>query len=183
MIFKEDTMIKKLLKLIFKKELDEITKELNYKYDCKLKKMDFIVRQNEMRYGLIKQVFQWLPNAEIIGLEENKTHQELIIVLCNETIYLFGEDYQVFDRVPRIYFEIYDKPQKHIHIIDVLTEDDNIGNGSVAMKALIKHAKKIDAKWIGGTLSNVDDDHADRRNHFYEKFGFNIDDSSIKLEL
>lgn len=169
--------------MIFKKELDEITKELNYKYDCKFKKMDFIVRQNEKRDGFIKQIFREFPDAEIIGLEENKKHQELIIVLCDDTIYLFGENYQVFAGAPRIHFEIRDRPQKHINIIDVLMKDDNIGNGSVAMKALIKHAKKIDAKWIGGTLSNVDDDHADRRNHFYEKFGFNIDDSSIKLEL
>lgn len=176
-------MIKKMVKLIFKKDLDEITKDLNYKYDRKFKEMDLIVSQNERRYGFVKQIFHKFPDAEIIGLEENKEQQELIIVLCGDTIYLFGENYQVPNKAPRIYFKIYETPEKHIHIVDILMKENNIGNGSVAMKALIKYAKKIDAKWIGGTLSSVDDDHADRRNHFYEKFGFNIDNSSIKLEL
>ena len=58
-----------------------------------------------------------------------------------------------------------------------------IGNGTVAMKALLKYAKKINAKWIDGGLSSVDNDHADRRNHFYEKFGFFIKDSQIRLDL
>ena len=68
-------------------------------------------------------------------------------------------------------------------IIDILMEDNNIGNGTVAMKALLKYAKKINAKWIDGGLSSVDNDHADRRNHFYEKFGFVIKDSQIRLDL
>ena len=73
--------------------------------------------------------------------------------------------------------------RKYVHIIDILMEDNNIGNGTVAMKALLKYAKKINAKWIDGGLSSVDNDHADRRNHFYEKFGFVIKDSQIRLDL
>ena len=55
----------------------------------------------------------------------------------------------------------------------------NIDNGTVAMNALIKYAYKIGAKNIDGTLSSVDDDHTDRRNHFYKKFGFVISNSGI----
>ena len=32
-------------------------------------------------------------------------------------------------------------------------------------------------------LLPVDNDHADRRNHYYEKFGFVITDSNICLDL
>lgn len=47
----------------------------------------------------------------------------------------------------------------------------------------INYAKEIGAPKITGSLSPVDDDHADRRNHFYEKFGFNIINSKIELNL
>ena len=51
------------------------------------------------------------------------------------------------------------------------------------MKALIKYAKRNNIKWIEGSLSSVDNDHADRRNHYYEKFGFKIQSSSIRLDI
>lgn len=61
--------------------------------------------------------------------------------------------------------------------------DNEIGNGTIAMNALIKYANKIEAKYIDGTLSPVDDGHADRRNYFYEKFGFVISNAYIRLDL
>ena len=73
--------------------------------------------------------------------------------------------------------------KKYIEIIDVLMVDNNIGNGTIAMKALIKYATKNNIKWIEGYLSSVDNDHADRRNHYYKKFGFEIKGSSIRLEI
>ena len=72
---------------------------------------------------------------------------------------------------------------KYIKIYDILMEDNNIGNGTIAMKALIKYATKNNIKWIEGYLSSVDNDHADRRNHYYKKFGFEIKGSSIRLEI
>ena len=62
-------------------------------------------------------------------------------------------------------------------------EDNDVGNGTIAMKALIKYAKRNNIKWIEGNLSSVDNDHADRRNHYYEKFGFKIQSSSIRLDI
>ena len=73
--------------------------------------------------------------------------------------------------------------KKYIHIDDVLMEDNDVGNGTIAMKALIKYAKRNNIKWIEGSLSSVDNDHADRRNHYYEKFGFKIQSSSIRLDI
>jgi hypothetical protein len=181
-------MKKKICRWIFKNELDEAYTQLNNSYRREMSKIEVVMKQNEKRYGLIKRIFYLFPNAEIIGLDKNKKDEELIIVLNNDTIYLFGERYQGIMGLPRIYFEILTQKrdifeEKYIHIIDVLMEDNNIGNGTVAMNALIKYAKQIKAKSINGELSSVDNDHADRRNHYYEKFGFIINKSRILLEL
>lgn len=186
----EDKMIKKkLCRLIFKKELNEEYKMLNNNYKRELSHIKSVLNENEKRYGLIKRIFHLFPNAEIVGLERNKNDEELIVVINDNTIYLFGEKYQDINGLPRIYFEIKEEEyefvlkKKYIHIVDVLMEDDDIGNGTIAMNNLIKYAKKNKIKYIDGTLSSVDDDHADRRNHFYKKFGFVISDSDIKLEF
>lgn len=179
---------KRLCRQIFKKELKEAYDELNASYHKEVIRLKAAMKKNEKQHGLIKRIYFLFPDAEILGLDENGNGEELIIVLHAKTIYLFGERYQGICGLPRICFEerTIEKEgliQKYIHIDDVLMEDNNIGNGSVAMKPLIKYAKKVNAKWIDGGLSSVDDDHADRRNHYYEKFGFTISDSSIRLDL
>lgn len=105
-------------------------------------------------------------------------------MLYDKTIYLIGERYQRLGGIPRLFFEEFSiemdgVQRKYIYIVDVLMVDDEIGNGTIAMNALIKYAKKINAEWINGSFSAVDDDHADRRNHYYEKFGFVINGSDI----
>lgn len=180
---------KKLCMLIFKKELNNIYEKMNNNYKKELSRIKNVLYENERRYGLIEHIFNLFPNAEIVGISKNKDDKELISVINkSNTIYLFGERYQGIMRLPRINFEIrkrqeFNFEEKYIHIIDILMMDNEIGNGTVAMNTLLNYAKKIDAKFIDGTLSSVDDDHVDRRNHFYEKFGFTISDSSIKLEL
>lgn len=178
-----------LLRWVFKKELDETYQNLNDSYRREMQKVNIAMEQNKKTYGLVKRVFYCFPNAEIVGIQTNKKGEELIIVINNDAIYLFGERYQGAAGLPRINFQIHTDwkdgyPQiKHIHIHDILMVDNNIGNGTIAMNALIKYAKKNNVKWINGELSSIDDDHADRRNHFYEKFGFSIECSTIRLEL
>ena len=172
-------MKKKMCRWIFKKELNEAYTELNNSYCREVRRVEAAMEHNEKKYGLMKRIFSLLPTAEIIGLEENGNKEELIVVLHDNSILLFRERYQGICGLPRIYFEVNTQEidgleRKYVHIIDILMEDNNIGNGTVAMKDLLKYAKKINAKWIDGGLSSVDNDHADRRNHFYEKFGFEI---------
>ena len=181
-------MKKKLCRRIFRRELEEEYSKLNNSYLRELHRVEAAMEHNEKKYGLMSRIFLLFPNAEIIGLDKNNNNEELIVVKDNDAIYLFGERYQGIGGLPRIFFEIKtekidDLEQKYIHIIDVLMVNDNIGNGSVAMKALIKYAKRINAKWIDGRFSSVDNDHADRRNHYYKKFGFNINGSQIHLDL
>lgn len=182
-------MKKKLCRLIFKKELNEAYNELNTDFKKEMLKIESAMKQNERRYGLVKKIFEIFPEAEIIGLDKNKKGEELIIVLDNNNaIYLLGERYQVRGELPKIYFSVIEKKsgileEKYIHISDVLMEDNNIGNGTVAMKALLQYAKKNNVKYISGYRSANDDDHADRRDHYYEKFGFAVNDSNIYLDL
>lgn len=182
-------MKKKLCSLIFEKELNEAYHKLNNSYQQEILKIEVVMKQNEKKYGFIKKIFEIFPDAAIIGLDKNKNGEELIIVLDNNNaIYLFGERYQEREELPRIYFTVIKQKvgmseEKYIHISDVLMSDNNIGNGTVAMKALLQYAKKNNVKYIEGSLSATDDDHADRRDYYYKKFGFTVKDSKIRLDL
>lgn len=61
-----------------------------------------------------------------------------------------------------------------IKICDIQMKDNNIGNGSIAMKYFIKVSKEMRFNKIVGDISNVDKDHWDRLIHYYQKFGFKV---------
>ena len=150
--------------MIFKKELEEEFQILNNHFLRKQQQIQCEMEKNKKKYGIVERIFYLFPNAEIIGMEKNKKDDELFIVMNNDTIYLLGERYQGITNLPRILFHVYKTddeffPKKYIHIDDVLMEDND------------------------GSLSSVDNDHADRRNHYYEKFGFEIQSSSIRLDI
>lgn len=63
---------------------------------------------------------------------------------------------------------------KNIKICDIQMEDNNIGNGSIAMNYFIKVSRQMGFDRIIGDISNVDKDHWDRLVHYYEKFGFKV---------
>lgn len=177
-------MKKKICRFIFKKELEELSKEYDLKYRANLKKIQLAMAINEKQYGIAKRIFSLFPNAKIIGIDKNRQNEELFIAMTADAIYLFGERYQTITNIPRILFSIVQNVDSHhIHIDDIDMEDNNIGNGTIAMNALIKYAKETSASWISGSLSSVDNDHISRRNHFYEKFGFTINNSKIILKL
>ena len=88
---------------IFKKELNEAYTELNNSYCREVRRVEAAMEHNEKKYGLMKRIFSLLPTAEIIGLEENGNKEELIVVLHDNSILLFGERYQGICGLPRIY--------------------------------------------------------------------------------
>lgn len=66
-----------------------------------------------------------------------------------------------------------------IFIEDIICDnnrDINKGYGSQMMRELISYAEQNGFKRIWGNLSNVDMDHKERLYHFYEKFGFDIEE-------
>lgn len=181
-------MFNRLFRWIYRHEWEETCSMLENMYKQQEMRLNAKALEHERQYGLLKHIFLMYPNAMIIGLSKNKKDEELIAVLAGNAICLYGERYQGMCDLPRILFEvneanILEDKVKNIHISDVLMKDIDIGNGAVAMEALIKYAKIIKAKYIAGEFSKVDDDHADRRKHYYEKFGFAIKDRKIRLDL
>lgn len=173
-------MRRKIFEIIFKKELDA------YNYiirDCETKCRNTLaeVEISKRKYELCKRIFSLFPSAKIIAIEENKTGEEMFVVekITEKaiTIYLFSKTYQGITGLPRIESTIredYETGKKHIHIDDILNQDNGIGNGSILMKYFIKECKQEGLEYIDGWLSDVDKDHFDRLEQFYKKFIFDV---------
>jgi len=99
----------------------------------------------------------------------------------NNTLYLVGEPYPTIMYAPKILFRFISPT--HLHIDDILMKHNNVGNGSVAMRALLDFAKRQRIQTITGALSSVDSDHQARRDHFYKKHGFSISQNAILKKL
>ena len=72
------------------------------------------------------------------------------------------------------------KYNDELKIVDVLPLPVNEGIGTNAFNLIFEYTnctQKISKMY--GSLSSVDDDHADRRDHFYRKLGFKIDSTRI----
>lgn len=77
-----------------------------------------------------------------------------------------------------IYLEL--KDNSKLEVIDVVPNYTNEGIGTNAFNLIfdyINRTKEINKMY--GSMSHVDDDHADRRNHFYRKLGFTIEGMRI----
>lgn len=77
-----------------------------------------------------------------------------------------------------IYMEL--KDNSKLEVIDVVPNPTNEGIGTNAFNLIfdyINRTKEINK--IYGSMSHVDDDHSDRRNHFYRKLGFTIEGMRI----
>lgn len=176
------------MNILISSKITKIQSELEEKYSKKYKILKAEVKSKERQYGLISRIYELIPTAIVLGLEKNKREEELIVVLdigsASNYLYLFGRNYQGLMNLPRIIFDINCNDEvKYIHIVDVIMEDNCIGNGSIAMTFLIDFARKFEVKYISGSFSTVDDNHAERREHFYRKFGFEIRDRKIRLDL
>lgn len=111
----------------------------------------------------------------------NKVNDFVIVAMKNNAIYLFGCPYKTIMYAPKLMFHLIG--QNHIHIDDILVRHKNVGNGSIMMKSLLKFAKTHNISLITGDLSSIDDDHKARRNHYYEKFGFQVKSTYITKNL
>lgn len=116
-----------------------------------------------------------------LGCEINKADNYVVALYHNETIYLIGTAYKSIMYAPRIMFN--HLSESHIHIEDILMKHNNVGNGSIAMRALLLYAKLNGIATITGYLSSIDNDHKERINHYYTKFGFKVSKSSIAKKM
>lgn len=164
-------------------ECKRVLLRLNLKYiEKELKKVKGITNISEKTLNFyLTLIDEWTKSssdAKYLGCMKNKLGDIVVILYKYNTIYLMGETYRTIMYAPKIMFHKVDNG--HLHIDDVLTRYNNIGNGSILMESFLKYASENGFDLITGDLSIIDEDHKDRRNHFYEKFGFEVGDKIIK---
>lgn len=176
-----------LMRLFFKKELDELEEEY-MDLLSKLKSENTKLQSESKRLKKTIEYYNVLlrlnPGNDIVGVEQDKNGRYVFVVRGisrNRKEY----DYTLYDGIrykgiiggkPRLYAEFvdYDKENPYFKIHDIQNEDNNIGNGSILLKYLIADAEKLQVSSIKGWLSGVDSDHFDRSEHFYRKHGFEV---------
>lgn len=127
----------------------------------------------------MRQVLSEQDNI-ILGIATNKNEEEVVIVQWEYAnviyIMLASEEYKAHNWHPRIMstYIMPDKEAPYIRIDDIITLDKNVGNGSILMPYFLAYCKKTDAEYIKGELSSVDQEHFDRSEYFYKKFGFDV---------
>lgn len=141
----------------------------------------------EAKCNILYKIFKYNKNAVIGGFERNNNEHELFVFIDrkgpNIYIIMYGADYP---KPPMITARIFDE---YLYIDDIDMVRNEIGNGSIAMKYLIKTANEIGVPFIKGNISPVDKDHFDRLEHYYKKFGFKVKfnkertGGTLKLEL
>ena len=169
---------------IYKRRLIELEQKEEYAKEC------------AENYEVVRLFFDFFKGDSLIGMEKNKRDEE-VLVSCKNTksdlwIMLHSRKYHAVNNHPRIMatkIEDFTTGKMYIRIDDIITVNDNIGDGSIMMKYFIEEARKTGAEYISGELSSVDKEHFDRSEAFYKKHGFTVkfnDDrtsGSIELDL
>lgn len=175
-------------KLLFPKEYED---KLYYK--DKIESLSLENRDLSYKIKSLEKCHMSLKDAvgrgnEILGIEANKVDQYIIVSkryspgYCID-INLYGPQLSKINP-PRIegkvcINKILDVNYVEIIDIKIFGNDINKGIGSIAMNYFIEEVKKLGAEKIKGTLSRFDSGHRERAIHFYKKFNFEIDRSSI----
>ena len=168
----------KIFSFICKKE-----KELEEQLDNIIKKLEDVEDKYKKERKQIENIFNgnFINNRDnlynridvkIVGYSQNKNGHNVFILLYIKMKDMYDKNSQ--------------KIGEKIKIIGLFAEKDkNIGNGSILLKALIKFAKEEKIKKITGELPRGNKANNDKqlRKHFYEKFGFKINEEQIELLL
>ncbi len=170
----------KILKKFFRDELDEL-----------LTKVEFVTNERNMQIinqlqeeissnSIAQEKMEQSKSCNVVLFGKSKSGKSLVAAMNDSIIYIWEKGYSS----SMLLFELIEKDRYHhyIHIQDVLMSEIDDGYGTLAMKALIKYAyyNKIDK--IYGELSSVDNDHKDRRDYYYSKFGFSNNGYKIELD-
>lgn len=172
----------KLMLKLFKNEYNEIIKECNAKVRDYKDELDFEYmiknRKTEKMYDLIAKNCT-IDNSEYVALiGESKTGDTLVVTVNGAAVCVYSEKTNN-SLIPFTLKEY----KRTIEFPDVIMRPIDEHYGTYAMKALIKYAKDMHVSLLVGDLSAADEDHKDRRDHFYEKFGFENDGRFVKLRL
>lgn len=116
---------------------------------------------------------------EFKGLQKDKQENHVGIVICNCLPVINVELYHTNGKRSVLMTVLKDGV---LNIGDIKIDKIDLGCGSLAMQALLDFAKEHGYSKISGWLSPVDQDHFDRSEHFYRKFGFNVEFNSERTE-
>lgn len=142
----------------------------------KLKKYKKILQDNN---NLVNEICSSNLCNIIMGIENNKDNETMYIV---KTEYSNSIDFKLYNLLcfknkvlPIMECQIHEYNNiKYIEILDNHAIDENVGNGSILMKYLIKYAENNNISYVEGSLSPADKDHFDLLEHYYKKFEFEI---------
>lgn len=121
-----------------------------------------------------------LNYSHVIGMECDENGEQIFVgctvKMRQITIFITGK--KNCSSAPTLYATL-DRLTPSVHITDILG-DINEKSGSIMMKYLFRLCDEIsnilnkEIVEITGTISSVDHDHFDRIEHFYRKFGFDV---------
>lgn len=181
----EDKNIKKILKKIFKEEIEVAIQDEQQKLIDKANAFNKYIKNEKVLYGLIDEIHCKYPDALIVNCKKNKIGIEKIAIVKDDSIYLLDVYHRILAGASRLHWNINKDSfgDLCIGIIDIQVQDVDCGDGSILLEGIIKMAIAMKATKITGSLSSIDEDHKDRRNHFYEKHCFTVGKSYIELKL
>lgn len=160
-----------------------------------------ILQDDIKNLSLLNQLNKFNSNFENIIRIEKTNNSYFIITVENDynfsgillEINFYGYTLKEYKENPtqvmRLYSRIiYNDKLKFVEsiYIDDIIGDTNKGYGSKLMTEFLNYVRPLKADHIIGMLSHVDEvdlNNKDRRNHFYEKFGFKINGNHVYLKL
>ena len=157
-----------------------IIKRCNTKYyEREEKEYEKYRFSNPLKYYVEKTIYEYtvyingkiLESGEYTLKSNNSSKYCLLLIEQDNNCDVFYID-EYGERVI-IYMQL--KDNSKLEVIDVVPNPTNEGIGTNAFNLIfdyINRTKEINKMY--GSMSHVDDDHADRRNHFYRKLGFTI---------
>lgn len=138
--------------------------------------------KNRKKQKLLKKINTIIksdPYREYRGLQKDKKENYVGVVIYNYLPVIKVELYHTNGKRSVLTSVLKDGV---LNIGDIRTDKINVGCGSLAMQAFLDFAKEHGYTQITGWLSPVDVDHFDRLEHFYKKFGFNVEFQSDRTE-
>ena len=166
----------------------ESRKELMAHIDIKTQREEDLLkdlaklRSERTRYkGKLDVIRDLLRKYKLVAIEQNKMGKELYVceIALDKSLstYLFDFFYRTGNPSYGIESTIcmdHESYSRYVFIEDIRVQNINTGEGSIAMEYFLKTAKSLGFIKVVGELSPVDNNHFDRLEHFYNKFGFTV---------
>lgn len=152
-------------------------------YEREEKEFEKYINTDPLRYNVGKTIdkYTFYMNGKILSkkdytLKNNASKYCLLFIQQDNSF----DVYYIDEKGERKIVLLELKYNDELKIIDVLPLPVNEGIGTNAFNLIFEYincTQKISKMY--GSLSSVDDDHADRRDRFYRKLGFKIDSMRI----